>query len=118
MTLIPSGCYTAVVGLLVSSLGRDEKEREMKMNTKDNEYQKEKTRVAEMVGFYGHLGAYVLVNSLLFLIDILTPPDILWFYWPLLGWGIGIVMHAAYVFGLGRWFGSDWEEKRIKESTE
>jgi hypothetical protein len=48
----------------------------------------------------------------------MTPPDILWFYWPLFGWGIGIFMHAVYVFGLGRWFGSDWEEKRTKETMD
>jgi hypothetical protein len=48
---------------------------------------------------------------MLFLINITTSPDILWFYWPLLGWGIGIVMHAVYVFGFGHWFGPDWEEK-------
>jgi len=56
-------------------------------------------------------GVYVLINSILFLINITTSPDVLWFYWPLLGWGIGIVMHAVYVFDLGHWFGPDWEEK-------
>jgi hypothetical protein len=48
---------------------------------------------------------------MLFLINITTSPDVLWFYWPLLGWGIGIVMHAVYVFGFEHWFGPDWEEK-------
>ena len=60
-------------------------------------------------------GAYVLVSFLLFLINISASPDILWFYWPLFGWGIGIVMHAVYVFGFGHWFGPDWEEKKITE---
>jgi hypothetical protein len=89
--------------------------QEMKMNTEDNKYQKAKERVRELRGFYSHLGAYVVVNSLLFLINITTSPDVLWFYWPLLGWGTGLVMHAVYVFGLGRWFGPDWEEKKIQE---
>jgi hypothetical protein len=85
------------------------------MNTEDTKYQKAKNRVKEIRGFYVHLGVYVLVNSLLFLIDITTSPDTLWFYWPLFGWGIGIVMHVVYVFGFGHWFGQDWEEKKIKE---
>jgi hypothetical protein len=87
----------------------------MKVNTEDNKYQKAKKRVEETRGFYTHLGTYAIVNSLLFLLNMTTSPDILWFYWPLLGWGIGIVVHAVYVFGPGRWFGQDWEEKKIKE---
>ena len=85
------------------------------MNTEDRKYQKALERVRMLRGFYIHLVTYVLINALLFLINIVTSPDILWFYWPLLGWGIGIVMHAFYVYGFGGWLGSDWEEKKIKE---
>ena len=85
------------------------------MNTDNGKYQKAKKRVKEMRGFYTHLGVYVLVNLLLFLINTTTSPGVLWFYWPLFGWGIGIVMHAVRVFALGRWFGPDWEEKKIQE---
>ena len=31
---------------------------------------------------------FVLVNSLLFLINIITSPNTIWFIYPLLGWGI------------------------------
>ena len=85
------------------------------MNTEDRKYQKALRRVRRMKGFYAHLVSYILVNLLLFLINIMTSPDVLWFYWPLFGWGIGVVINAVYVFGLGRWFGPDWEEKKIKE---
>ena len=83
------------------------------MNTEDSKYQNAKKRAGEIRDFYTHLGIYVLVNLLLFLIDITTSPDVLWFYWPLLGWGIGMVLHAVRVYGFGRWFGPDWEEKQI-----
>lgn len=85
------------------------------MNTGDKNYQKARKRVKEIRGFYIHLVMYVLINSLLFLINITTSPGVLWFYWPLLGWGIGIFVHAFYVFGFGRWLGPEWEEKKIKE---
>ena len=85
------------------------------MNTEDRKYQKALRRVRRMKGFYAHLVSYILVNLLLFLINIMTSPDILWFYWPLFGWGIGIVMHGLFVFGFGNWFDTDWEEKKIKE---
>ncbi len=41
-----------------------------------------------------------------------------WFYWPLLGWGIGVVAHGFAVFGGGSFFGSEWEKKKIKEIVE
>ncbi|MGL4552510.1 MAG: 2TM domain-containing protein [Gemmataceae bacterium] len=53
-------------------------------------------------GFYIHLANYLIVNALLVVINLLTSPDRLWFYWPVLGWGIGIAFHAAAVFVLPR----------------
>ena len=51
-------------------------------------------------GLYIHLTAYVVVNALLVGINLATTPDRLWIQWPLLGWGIGVVAHAAAVFML------------------
>jgi hypothetical protein len=39
----------------------------------------------------------------------------IWFYWPLLGWGIGLAAHGLSVFGLEGFWGPDWEERKIKE---
>jgi len=85
------------------------------MNSEEKKYQNAQRKVRGIKGFYIHLTTYVLVNSLLFLINIMTSPNHLWFYWPLFGWGIGIVINAVYVFGFGHWLGSDWEEKKIDE---
>jgi hypothetical protein len=48
-------------------------------------------------GFFFHFSAYVLVNLILIAVNLLTTPDVLWFYWPLLGWGIGILAHGLAV---------------------
>ena len=45
-------------------------------------------------GFVIHFAAYVAVNALLIVINLVTTPGKYWFYWPLLGWGLGIVGHA------------------------
>jgi hypothetical protein len=37
---------------------------------------------------------YLAVNALLIVINLATTPGKYWFYWPLLGWGIGIAGHA------------------------
>ena len=48
-------------------------------------------------GFFFHFSAYVLVNLILIAVNLLLTPDTLWFYWPLLGWGIGILAHGLAV---------------------
>jgi 2TM domain len=54
------------------------------------------------VGFYAHLTAYLLVNALLIGINLGTSTQHLWFKWPLLGWGVGILAHAIVAFALPR----------------
>ena len=49
-------------------------------------------------GFFFHFSAYVLVNAILIAVNLLTTPNKLWFYWPLLGWGIGILAHGLAVY--------------------
>ena len=48
-------------------------------------------------GFFFHFSAYVLVNLILIAVNLIFTPDKLWFYWPLLGWGIGILAHGLAV---------------------
>ena len=81
-------------------------------------YQKAKERVQALKGFYIHLTVYVLVNVLLCTINLLASPGRLWFYWPLLGWGIAVALHALRVFGADRGLGAEWEEKKIAEMME
>jgi uncharacterized membrane protein len=49
-------------------------------------------------GFLIHLTAYLAVNLMMVAINLVTNPEKLWFYWPMAGWGIGILAHgiAAY----------------------
>lgn len=74
-----------------------------------------KKRVEEIKGFYVHLGVYLIVNAGLFAIDMLTSPGTTWFYWPLLGWGIGMAIHAFAFFTEGRLLGPEWEERKVQE---
>ena len=52
------------------------------------------------VGLYIHATVYVAVNVLLITINLSTGAGPLWFQWPLLGWGIGLLAHAAAAFSL------------------
>jgi hypothetical protein len=88
------------------------------MNEQEIKYQNAKKRVEALRGFYVHLGVYVVVNLLLFFINMIASPDRLWFFWPLTGWGIGFVIHALSVFGFVPRLGADWEERKIREFME
>jgi 2TM domain len=51
-------------------------------------------RVAARYGFVVHAGVYLLVNLGLVAINLATSPHHLWFFWPALGWGLGLAAHA------------------------
>lgn len=66
--------------------------------TEEERYHQAKKRVDEIKGFYGNLTAYVIVNLALMTINLMTSPEHIWFYWPMLGWGIGVIFHGLRVF--------------------
>ena len=83
---------------------------------KENEkYKKAKERMKEIKDFYGHLFVYIIVNIGIFIINYIVSPGTYWFYWVLIGWGIGLAVHWVQVFGVGKILGEKWEEKKIKE---
>lgn len=86
-------------------------------NTNQNEerYFKARKKVEEIKGFYGNLVSFIIVNIGLFALNMFTSPKHLWFYWPLMWWGIGVVFHGLKVFNVMPFFGRDWEQQKIKE---
>jgi hypothetical protein len=81
-------------------------------------YNRAKQRVEDLKGFYGNLVSYILVNLFLVFINLKYSPNELWFFWPMLGWGIGVFFHAMKVFNFFPFFGKEWEEKKMKEYIE
>lgn len=74
-------------------------------------YARAKKRVEELKGFYGNLTAYSVVIPALAFINYTTFWGFQWFWFPLLGWGMGLSFHAFGVFG----YGKTWEERKIQE---
>jgi hypothetical protein len=72
-------------------------------------------QVYRLRSFYHHLAVYVAVNAGLLLINLLASPAKLWFYWPLLGWGIWVALHGLRTFSRDRWLGAEWEERKVRE---
>ncbi len=69
-----------------------------------------RARANELHGFHSHLLTYIVVNLALIFINLAAPGD-LWFYWPALAWGAGLLVHAFVVYGLHGLLGGDWEER-------
>lgn len=83
-------------------------------NKENLAYEKAIRRVKELKSFYGNLTSYFLVIPFLAVLNLITAPEQLWFYWPMLGWGIGLAAHGINTFGIGK----NWEEKKIRELME
>ena len=71
--------------------------------------------VRDIRGFYSHLIKYIVIMTILLIINLLTTPGKLWVIWPALGWGIGVIMHGLSAFEIGNFFGPKWERKQYKK---
>jgi len=49
------------------------------------EYDRARRRVGQLKGFYIHATVFVLVNTLLVIINLETTRREIWFFWPLFG---------------------------------
>lgn len=85
-------------------------------NTKsDSAYLRARKRLDNLKDFYGSLIAYVIIIPFLAFINYRTYWDVQWFWFPAIGWGIGLSFQAFEVFGKDKYFGRSWEEKKLKE---
>lgn len=77
-------------------------------------YIRAKKRVDDIKAFYGNIVAYCIVIPFLIFLNYRTSWDHKWFYYPMFGWGLGVVIQAFTVFG----YGSNWEDRKIRELME
>lgn len=84
------------------------------IETDSTKYMRAKKRVEDLKEFYGSLVAYVVVIPFLVYINYRTYWGFQWFWFPMFGWGLGLVIHAFKTFG----YGQGWEERKIQEIME
>lgn len=93
------------------------------MTVEDPALERARERAKELREFYGHLITYVLVCTLLVVIDLADNSasgtefvGLSWAYWPIFGWGIAVAIHASKTFvGVGA---GGWEERKAQELYE
>lgn len=79
-------------------------------------YLKAQKRVKEIKSFYIHLTVYLLIIPLIIFINLRFSPSYHWFWYSVLGWGVGLFFHWFGVIGFEKiGFGKNWEDKKIKQ---
>ncbi len=87
------------------------------MNSREEKYRHAKERVEAERSFYGHFFLYLIINTGIFILDYVQGGPS-WWYWPAIGWGIGLASHGLSVFGLNLVLGKKWEERRMRQLME
>jgi 2TM domain len=64
------------------------------------------------------VGVYLALSLLWFVTDMLTGPDDLWFYWPMLGAGLIVAVIGLAMFGTAGFLGPDWERRQVDRYLE
>ena len=82
----------------------------------DDGYVRARKHVDELKEFYYSLISYcVVIPFLIFIWYRFTPDTIQWFWFPMFGWGIGLVFQAYKVFVNDGVLGRNWEKRKIDE---
>ncbi|WP_166964974.1 histidine kinase [Yeosuana marina] len=81
----------------------------------DNSYLRARKHIDELKEFYYSIISYFLVIPFLIFINYKTYWGFQWFWFPMIGWGIGILVNAFKVYVSEGVFGRDWEERKIKQ---
>jgi hypothetical protein len=73
-------------------------------------------RAGAKLGWYVHAVVYVVVNLFIFAISRYGFGTRPWSIYPLLGWGLGLVLHGVSVFMLGA--GGDLRERLVQKERD
>lgn len=73
---------------------------------------KAKRQVELLTGFYIHAGVFAVMLAGLLLINLVSDSD-WWVQWVVLGWGLGVALHALLAFGrLGERI-ANWQMRKV-----
>lgn len=77
---------------------------------------KARSKVLAKKGFYIHFGIFAIISLFLLTINLLTDPSSLWFYYPVVSWGVAVAIQYLVTFGVP---GSDilsdeWEQRELE----
>ena len=93
---------------------KNTKEHPMPFSAEEKREQEAFSYVRKLRGFYFHAAQYVIINTLLVVVNVIVSPHRIWFLWVVLGWGLGLISHAFRVFSRHQFFGAEWEIRQVE----
>lgn len=69
---------------------------------RDSRPSADEKRRQDIQGFFQHLIVFTVVNVVLLIINLVTSPGSLWFYWVTMFWGIGLAIQGFNALALDR----------------
>lgn len=79
-------------------------------------YLRAKEKTQELKSFYISLFFYITVNSgLVYVWYAYSDTNFQWFWFPVIGWGLGLFFKAVKVYHLDFLFGNQWEQQQIQK---
>lgn len=83
----------------MSSIREERREERLERQEARRELRANRTPAERQRRFFIHFAIYAIVVGSLAAMNLTRNPDHLWFHWVAMGWGIGIIAHAARAFG-------------------
>ena len=71
--------------------------------------------VRKLKSFYIHAAQYVVVISILAIINLTTFPRHLWVVWVALAWGVGLLLLGLRVFDKVPFLTGEWERAQVEK---
>ncbi len=84
-------------------------------NLENSKYIRAVERVEKLKEFYKSLASFVIIIPFLIFINLRYSPEFQWFWFPMIGWSIGLVSDWLAANNYSIFLGRNWEEKKIKE---
>ena len=82
-------------------------------------YRTAQKRVKKKKGFYIHFGVYLAMGCFFFVMNLVEFDGEIWFFMPMIPWGVSIMIHYFAVFGLpGGAMSKEWEEAEMAKELE
>jgi len=76
-------------------------------------------RVKKIKGFYSHLAATFVVLPFIIFVNLYTFPQFHWFWFAVIGWGVGLLIHTSCFFIDARFrVKEDWTTRRVNQIME
>jgi len=79
--------------------------------------QRAQRRVEEIKSFYIHLAIYLIFIPVFIFLNMRSTPYP-WAIFPIVGWGLGVLGHAAGAFDWHPIFNKEWEKRQIRKILE